>query len=82
MIVATRPEPTVRPPSRYWNGVFLRFFFILRCKNPLKYAVFYTVFLFARFLGTGTLNPASSQQTEIVYFKLLPTLDIFPYLFL
>jgi hypothetical protein len=29
MIVATRPEPTVRPPSRYWSNVLVRLFGVI-----------------------------------------------------
>ena len=33
MIVATRPEPTVRPPSRYLNSVFCGIFFAFFLKE-------------------------------------------------
>ena len=34
MIVATRPDPTVRPPSRYLNTVFLHILYTFRWQNP------------------------------------------------
>ena len=40
MIVATRPDPTVRPPSRYLNTVFLHIFYAFGWQNPHKTAVF------------------------------------------
>jgi len=40
MIVATFPEPTVRPPSRYFNSVFYGIFYTFYCENQHKIAVF------------------------------------------
>ena len=40
MIVATRPDPTVRPPSRYLNTVFLRIFYAFWWQISQKTAVF------------------------------------------
>lgn len=40
IIVATRPDPTVRPPSRYLNTVFLHIFYAFGWQNPHKTAVF------------------------------------------
>ena len=38
--VATRPDPTVRPPSRYLNTMFLHIFYAFGWQNPHKTAVF------------------------------------------
>jgi len=38
--VATRPDPTVRPPSRYLNTVFLRIFYAFWWQISQKTAVF------------------------------------------
>jgi len=40
MMVATRPEPTVLPPSRYLNTVFLRIFYAFWWQISQKTAVF------------------------------------------
>ena len=40
MIVATLPEPTVRPPSRYLNSVFCDIFYAFYCKKQRKIVVF------------------------------------------
>jgi len=39
-IVATLPEPTVLPPSRYFNSVFYGIFYAFYCENQHKIAVF------------------------------------------
>ncbi len=38
--VATRPEPTVRPPSRYLNSVFCGIFYAFYCGKQRKIVVF------------------------------------------
>lgn len=40
MIVATLPDPTVRPPSRYFNSVFYGIFYAFYYENQHKIAVF------------------------------------------
>ena len=40
MIVATLPEPTVRPPSRYLNSVFCGIFYTFYCGKQRKIVVF------------------------------------------
>lgn len=40
IIVATQPDPTVRPPSRYLNSVFYGIFYALYCENQHKIIVF------------------------------------------
>ena len=40
MIEAIRPEPTVRPPSRYLNSVFCGIFYALYCGKQCKIVVF------------------------------------------
>ncbi len=40
MIVATLPEPTVRPPSRYLNSVFCGIFYAFYCGKQRKIVVF------------------------------------------
>lgn len=40
MIDATLPEPTVLPPSRYLNTMFLHIFYAFGWQNPHKTAVF------------------------------------------
>ena len=39
MIAATRPEPTVRPPSQYLNSVFCGIFYALYCGKQRKIVV-------------------------------------------
>ena len=69
MIVATVPDPTVRPPSRYLNTVFLHIFYAFRWQNLQKTAVFaYCIFIclssWHRF-GTGEYsNRFSSVDTR------------------
>ena len=46
------PDPTVRPPSRCYDNVFMRFSHVMPFLKWLKYAVFYSVFLFAAPHGT------------------------------
>ena len=52
MIVATRPDPTVRPPSRYFNPVLSHIFYAFLSKIQWKTDNLHHVFLFAQFLGT------------------------------
>ena len=52
MIVATRPDPTVRPPSRYFNPVLSHIFYGFLSKMQWKTADLHHLFLFAWFLGT------------------------------
>ena len=52
MIVATLPEPTVRPPSRYFNPVLPYIFYGFLSKIQWKTADLHHVFLFTWFLGT------------------------------
>ena len=52
MIVATRPDPTVRPPSRYFNPVLLLIFYGFLSKIQWKTADLHHIFLFAWFPGT------------------------------
>ena len=40
MIVATRPDPTVLPPSRYLNSVFCGIFYAFYCGKQQKIAIF------------------------------------------
>ena len=40
IILATRPEPTVRPPSRYLNSVFCDIFYAFYCGKQRKIVVF------------------------------------------
>lgn len=40
MIVATLPEPTVLPPSRYLNSIFCGIFYAFYCGKQRKIAVF------------------------------------------
>ena len=40
MIVATLPDPTVRPPSRYLNSVFCSIFYAFYCGKQRKIVVF------------------------------------------
>ena len=57
MIVATLPEPTVRPPSRYLNSVFRYISYICLAKLCIFSLVLAVLFLFARFLGTVLAPP-------------------------
>ena len=52
IIVATRPEPTVLPPSRYFNPVLLLIFYGFLSKIQWKTADLHHIFLFAWFPGT------------------------------
>ena len=61
MIVATRPDPTVRPPSRYFNPVSPHIFYDFLSKIQWKTADLHHVFLFAWFLGT-VLAPENTQK--------------------
>lgn len=62
MIVATRPEPTVLPPSRYLNTVFLHIFYAFGWQNPHKTAVFaYCIFIcISSWHRFGTVGTSSS----------------------
>ena len=65
MIVATRPDPTVRPPSRYLNTVFLHIFYAFGWQNPHKTAVFaYCIFIcLSSWHRFGTVGTSSSFTT-------------------
>ena len=62
MIVATRPDPTVLPPSRYLNTVFLHIFYAFGWQNPHKTAVFaYCIFIcISSWHRFGTVGTSSS----------------------
>jgi len=62
IIVATRPDPTVRPPSRYLNTVFLHIFYAFGWQNPHKTAVFaYCIFIcLSSWHRFGTVGTSSS----------------------
>ena len=63
--VATRPEPTVLPPSRYLNTVFLHIFYAFGWQNPHKTAVFaYCIFIcLSSWHRFGTVGTSSSFTT-------------------
>ena len=65
MIVATRPDPTVRPPSRYLNTVFLHIFYAFGWQNPHKTAVFtQCIFIcLSSWHRFGTVGTSSSFTT-------------------
>ena len=70
MIVATRPDPTVRPPSRYLNTVFLHIFYAFRWQNLQKTAVFaYCIFIcLSSWHRFGTVGTSSSfTNTNLNY---------------
>lgn len=52
MIVDTRPDPTVLPPSRYLNSIFMVFSMLSIAKNGIKSLFLCSLFLFTRFIGT------------------------------
>ena len=61
MIVATRPEPTVLPPSRYLNSVFQHIFYAFYGWNlhsfvDFTWSIFICMVSWHRF-GTGILAP-------------------------
>ena len=62
MIVATRPDPTVRPPSRYFNPVLPHIFYGFLYKIQWKTADLHYLFSFAWFLGTGHTQKNSLLQ--------------------
>ena len=51
MIVATRPEPTVLPPSRYLNSVFCSVFYTFYCGKQFKIVIFVWRFYLLDFLA-------------------------------
>ena len=65
MTVATRPDPTVRPPSRYLNTVFLHIFYAFGWQNPHKTAVFtQCIFIcLSSWHRFGTVGTSSSFTT-------------------
>lgn len=68
--VATRPDPTVRPPSRYLNTVFLHIFYAFRWQNLQKTAVFaYCIFIcLSSWHRFGTVGTSSSfTNTNLNY---------------
>ena len=71
MIVATVPDPTVRPPSRYFNIILPHIFYGFLSKIQWKTTDLYYLFLFAWFLGT-VLAPES--LVEKILFYSCPTL--------
>ena len=71
MIVATRPDPTVRPPSRYFNPVLPHIFYGFLSKIQWKTAELHHLFWFAWFLGT-VLAP---ENTQTDFLCLLYTSD-------
>ena len=66
MIVATRPDPTVRPPSRYFNPVLLLIFYGFLSKIQWKTADLHHLFWFAWFLGT-VLAPENTQTDSLQF---------------
>ena len=75
MIVATRPDPTVRPPSRYLNTVFLHIFYAFRWQNLQKTAVFaYCIFIcLSSWHRFGTVGTSSSfTNTNLNYRSASP----------
>ena len=62
MIVATRPDPTVRPPSRYFNPVLSHIFYGFLSKLQWKTAELHHIFLFAWFLGTVLAPEALGEK--------------------
>ena len=62
MIVATRPDPTVRPPSRYFNPVLSHIFYGFLSKIQWKTAELHHLFWFAWFLGTVLAPEASVKK--------------------
>ena len=72
MIVATRPDPTVRPPSRYFNPVLSHIFYAFLSKIQRKTDNLHHVFLFAQFLGTG--RPGRKDSLPRLTDATLPTL--------
>ena len=87
MIVATRPDPTVRPPSRYLNTVFLHIFYAFRWQNLQKTAVFaYCIFIclssWHRFGTVGTSSSFTTIKFEFILVHLLTATDHFGYLLL
>ena len=64
MIVATLPEPTVLPPSRYWNSVFYGIFSAFRCEKRRKIVVFmWRIFIYLVFWHRfGTETSTSIQE--------------------
>ena len=65
MIVATRPDPTVRPPSRYFNPVLSHIFYGFLSKIQWKTAELHHLFWFAWFLGT-VLAPENTQTDSLL----------------
>ena len=65
MIVATRPDPTVRPPSRYFNPVLPHIFYGFLSKIQWKTAELHHLFWFAWFLGT-VLAPENTQTDSLL----------------
>lgn len=68
--VATRPDPTVHPPSRYLNTVFLHIFYAFRWQNLQKTAVFaYCIFIcLSSWHRFGTVGTSSSfTNTNLNY---------------
>lgn len=73
--VATRPDPTVHPPSRYLNTVFLHIFYAFRWQNLQKTAVFaYCIFIcLSSWHRFGTVGTSSSfTNTNLNYRSASP----------
>ena len=79
MIVATRPDPTVRPPSRYLNTVFLHIFYAFGWQNPHKTAVFaYRIFIcLSSWHRFGTVGTSSSFTTINLNFLFQQYIEFF-----
>ena len=60
--VATRPDPTVHPPSRYFNIILPHIFYGFLSKIQWKTTDLYYLFLFAWFLGTVLAPEASVKK--------------------
>ena len=80
IIVATRPEPTVRPPSRYLNSVFCGIFYTFYCGKQRKIVVFvWRIFIcmisWHRF-GTKILFSLSTLITWCQHHVFLVTKEI------
>ena len=71
MIVATRPEPTVRPPSRFVGSKIMVFFYIFSMDFYSYYSIFHLVFMVLKFFRTK-IEPLSLFSVFNVHKKGFP----------